>query len=117
MILTDQVDNAEATSRLLLLPDLRLIFDSSPDMYLVLTPDFRIVAASNTYLRATMTKRDEVLGRGIFEVFPDNPDDLNATGVRNLTASLNRVVEGRVSDAMPVQKYDIRRPESEGGRF
>src|SRR5260370_4293009 len=64
-----------------------------------------------------MTQRDEILGRGIFDVFPDNPDEPAATGVRNLRASLDRVREHRVPDTMAVQKYDVRRPESEGGGF
>src|SRR5713101_2576636 len=96
-------------------PDFQALFESAPGLYLVLAPDFKIVAASEAYLRATMTKRDEILGRGIFDVFPDNPDDPAATGVRNLRASLERVLQNRVSDTMAVQKYDIRRPESEGG--
>ncbi len=83
----------------------------------MLTPDLSIVAVSDAYLRATMTKRDDILGKGIFEVFPDNPDDLGATGVRNLRASLRRVLTEKCADTMAVQKYDIRRPESEGGGF
>src|SRR2546430_7035524 len=64
-----------------------------------------------------MTKREKILGHGIFEVFPDNPDDPAATGVRNLRASLERVLRNKVSDTMAVQKYDMRKPESEGGGF
>ncbi|MGH9720552.1 MAG: response regulator [Bryobacteraceae bacterium] len=98
-------------------PDFRALFESAPGLYLVLTPDLRIVAVSDAYLRATMTTREQILGRGIFDVFPDNPDDPAATGVRNLRASLDRVLETKRADAMAVQKYDIRRPESEGGGF
>jgi formate hydrogenlyase transcriptional activator len=98
-------------------PDFRSLFESVPGLYLVLTPDLAIVAVSDAYLRATMTKREDILGRGIFEIFPDNPDDLAATGVRNLRASLRRVFQGKASDTMAVQKYDIRKPESEGGEF
>jgi hypothetical protein len=94
-----------------------VLFESAPGLYLVLTPDFKIVAASGAYLRATMTRREDVLGRGIFEVFPDNPDDPTATGVRNLGASLDNVLRLRAADAMAVQKYDIRRPEAEGSGF
>src|SRR4051812_7936144 len=54
-------------------PDFRSLFESVPGLYLVLTPDLKIVAASDAYLKATMTSRVEVLGRSIFEVFPDNP--------------------------------------------
>ena len=98
-------------------PDFRALFESAPGLYLVLTPALTIVAVSDAYLTATMTKREEILGHGLFEIFPDNPDDPNATGVRNLKASLDRVLTNRVPDTMAVQRYDIRRPESEGGRY
>src|SRR5688572_24429921 len=98
-------------------PDFKALFESVPGLYLVLAPDLKIVAVSDAYLRATKTRREEILGRGLFEVFPDNPDDLTATGVGNLRASLERVLTGRAPDAMAVQKYDIRRPEAEGGGF
>ncbi len=100
--------------------DFRTLFESAPGLYLVLRPDssrFPIVAVSDAYLHATMTTREGILGRGIFEVFPDNPDDLEATGVRNLRASLESVLRDRAPHVMAVQKYDIRRPQSEGGGF
>ncbi|QOZ29748.1 hybrid sensor histidine kinase/response regulator [Bradyrhizobium sp. CCBAU 51753] len=80
-------------------------------------PEFRIAAASDAYLRATKTERAAILGRALFDVFPDNPDDPAADGVRNLRASLERVVQFRRPDTMSVQKYDIRKPEAEGGGF
>jgi PAS domain S-box-containing protein len=95
----------------------RALFESVPDPCLVLDPKLKIVDVNDAYLRATMTKQDEIMGRGIFEVFPDNPADPNATGVRNLRASLNRVLQKKVADTMAVQKYDIRKPEEEGGAF
>jgi signal transduction histidine kinase/CheY-like chemotaxis protein len=98
-------------------PDFKSLFESAPGSYLVLDPELTIVAVTDEYLRATMTKRDEILGRALFDVFPDNPDDVNATGVGNLRASLERVRRDRVPDTMALQKYDIRRPESEGGGF
>jgi signal transduction histidine kinase/ActR/RegA family two-component response regulator/HPt (histidine-containing phosphotransfer) domain-containing protein len=87
------------------------LFQSAPGLYLVLSPSLKIVGASEAYLKATMTKREEIIGRGIFEVFPDNPDDPLATGVGNLHSSLKRVLEKKTADAMAVQKYDIQRPE------
>jgi PAS domain S-box-containing protein len=82
-----------------------------------LAPDLAIVAVSDAYLRATMTRREEVLGRNIFDVFPDNPEDPGATGVANLRASLERVLAVKRPHDMAVQKYDIRRPASDGGGF
>jgi PAS domain S-box-containing protein len=98
-------------------PDFQLLFQSAPGCHLVLNPDLTIVAVTDAYLRATMTRRDHILGRALFDVFPDNPDDPNATGVANLRASLGRVLACKRADAMAVQKYDIRRPEAEGGGF
>jgi len=98
-------------------PDFRQLFEASPGLYLVITPALDIVAVSGTYLAATMTNRSEIIGKGIFDVFPDNPNDLEATGVSNLRTSLERVLQTRRADAMAVQKYDIRRPEADGGGF
>ena len=65
-------------------PDFHTLFEASPGLYLVLDTEFRIVAVTDAYLEATMSRRDEILGRPIFEAFPDNPDDPDASGVRNL---------------------------------
>ena len=59
-----------------------------------------------------MTRREQIVGRALFDAFPDNPDDPEATGVRSLRASLLRVLVRRQEDAMPLQRYDIRKPKS-----
>lgn len=97
--------------------DFKRLFESAPNLYLVLTPDQRIAAASDAYLKATMTRREDILGRGVFEVFPDNPDDPGATGMSNLRNSLERVLRSGAPDTMAVQKYDVRLPEAQGGGF
>lgn len=88
-------------------PDYRVLFERSPALMLVLDPELTIVAVTDAYNAATLTKRAEMVGRNIFDVFPDNPDDDAATGVGNLTASLDRVRKLRKADTMAVQKYDI----------
>jgi signal transduction histidine kinase len=98
-------------------PDFQTLFEFLPGLYLILSPDLKIVAVSNAYLQATLTEREKILGRFLFDVFPDNPNDPKATGVRNLRASLSRVLNDQVPDTMAVQKYDIRRPDSQGGGF
>ncbi len=87
------------------------LFESLPGLYLVLTPDLKIVTASDAYTKATLTTRTSIVGRGLFEVFPDNPDDAAATGVSNLRASLERVRQTAAPDTMAIQKYDMRRPD------
>lgn len=101
-------------------PYFQLLFESAPNPYLVLRPDtpkFTIVAVTDSYLAATNTQRSAILGRGLFEVFPDNPNDASATGVSDLHISLDRVIQERVQDVMGVQKYDIPQRGSEQSGF
>ncbi|TAL66264.1 MAG: response regulator, partial [Legionella sp.] len=92
--------------------DLLQILRSAPDLYLILTPQFDIVDASDAYLKATMITRENAIGRNIFDVFPDNPQDTGATGSTNLLNSLESVLKNKTPDAMAVQKYDVRRDPS-----
>lgn len=86
-------------------------FYATPHPYLLLNPDLRIVDANDCYLAATLTRREDIRQAGMFEVFPDNPDDPNATGVANLNRSLIRVLDTGKLDRMPLQRYDIRDAE------
>jgi signal transduction histidine kinase/DNA-binding response OmpR family regulator len=100
------------------LPDFQALFESGPSVNVVLDPaDLTIVAVSDTYLKATMTKREEIVGRYIFDVFPDNPNDPEADGVAKQLISMNRVRRELVSDTVAIQRFDIRRPEAEGGGY
>ncbi len=101
-------------------PDFRSLFEAVPGLYLVLLPDeprYTIVAVTKAYAAATLTDPDQIVGCGLFEAFPDNPNDPHATGVHNLGASLRRVLTNKKPETMAVQKYDIRRPGSDGGGF
>src|SRR6476660_6295692 len=112
-----QYDNRQTYIPGISLASLMAIFESTPNPYLILDPEFKIVAVNNAYTAATATVREEILGRGIFDVFPDNPNDPNASGVKNLTASLNRALENKKPDEMAVQKYDIPIAGSQDGAF
>ena len=77
-------------------PDFRRILEGLPGQVLVLAPDgprFTILAASDAYLDATLTQRAEIVGKGVFEVFPDmRPRD---HGRRRCADLLQRVVDER----------------------
>ncbi|MGA9047194.1 EAL domain-containing protein [Sulfuricurvum sp.] len=85
------------------------LFEASPHPYLILTADitYRIVAVNDYYLAATGIQRDDVIGKPLFEVFPDNPSDPSVSGVSDLHISLDSVVRYGQTDVMGVQKYDI----------
>lgn len=87
------------------------LFETIPGMFLVLLPDFTISAVTDEYLEATMLNREDIIGKYLFDVFPDNPDDPTADGVSNLHQSLDTVLKTKKSHRMAIQKYDIRRPD------
>jgi signal transduction histidine kinase len=93
------------------------IFESLPGNYLILFPDspqFTIAAVSDAYAKITLNSREHMLGRGLFDVFPDNPDDHGSTGVANLSASLHNVLSRKQPHKMAIQKYDIPLPDGHG---
>ena len=91
--------------------DFKIIFESIPGLYLVLLPDFTIHSVNNAFAEATMTTREDIVGKNLFEVFPDNPDDLTADGVSNMRVSLNFILKNKIAHTMPVQKYDVRKQD------
>ncbi|HEX7046581.1 MAG TPA: PAS domain S-box protein [Gammaproteobacteria bacterium] len=90
--------------------DFRAVFDSLPGLFCIVDPrDYRIIAVSDDFMRATMTTRGNVVGRTIFDVFPGVPGDSDsAESVQNLKASLERVKEFRHADELPVLRYPLR---------
>lgn len=95
------------------MPDFETIFRALPGLYLILTPDLTIVDATQSYLEATMTVREEIIGRALFDVFPDNPQDEHATGTLNLRASLARVHATGRRHVMALQRYDVPSADNE----
>jgi serine phosphatase RsbU (regulator of sigma subunit) len=83
------------------------VFQALPGMVALLTPRLVFVDANEDYLSNSGRSREQLVGRYLFDVFPDRPDDPAATGMRNLEASLRRVVESGERDAMALQRYDV----------
>jgi len=88
-------------------------FDKSPHPYMLIDPGpgLRIIDINAAYAAATFTVRDQIAGKSLFEVFPDNPDDAMADGVSNLYASLSIVAQTGRPHAMAIQRYDVRDPD------
>ncbi|TWI65472.1 PAS domain S-box-containing protein [Pseudoduganella lurida] len=83
------------------------IFRALPAPCVLLSPALEILEASDAFLRATGSTRARVVGRSVFDAFPDNPADPGADGVANLRASLERVLASKAPDTMPLQRYDV----------
>jgi two-component system sensor histidine kinase VicK len=81
--------------------------ETAPNMYLVLSPTLHILTASNLYLQAIGTTKEAIVGKHIFEAFPDNPDLPDADGMFNINASLQEVLRTKQPHYMQVQRYDV----------
>ena len=88
--------------------DYRAVFQALPGMVALLTPDLLFVDANEDYLRFSGRRREDLIGRYLFDVFPDNPNDPAASGARNLEASLLRVLASGERDTMALQRYDVQ---------
>ncbi|WP_218013829.1 response regulator [Rubellimicrobium rubrum] len=89
--------------------DIRALFEAAPTPLLVLAaPDWTIEAVNDARLRVIGSTRESLLGRKHFEGCPDDPDDPQTDGVRNLSASIERVLAMKTTNVMAVQRHAVR---------
>ena len=99
--------------------DFALLFKQTPTLLLILEPtELRILAASDSYLAATMRKRENILGKQLFEAYPADPnDETSLRGTEVLAKSIANAIRTKQPDVMPITRYPIERPAEEGGGF
>lgn len=92
------------------------LFESSPASFLILLPndDFTIVAVTDDYLSDTRTKREDILGKPLFEVFPDNPNVPESHSTKVLAESFRRAMASKSKDTMDIIRYDLPQPDGMG---
>ncbi|MDJ1497492.1 PAS domain S-box protein [Cytophagaceae bacterium DM2B3-1] len=91
------------------------VFQALPDLYLILSVDLVILTASDAFLKATFTKREQITGKFVFDVFPDNPVATGVHAVRNLATSFRQVLATKQPHQLPSQQYDVPLPGKEAG--
>ncbi|KUL33158.1 PP2C family protein-serine/threonine phosphatase [Streptomyces regalis] len=94
--------------------DYEAVFQGLPGMVALLTPELVYADANEDFQRLSGRSRAELVGRYIFDVFPDNPNDPTATGMRDVQASMLRVVATGERDTMALQRYDVEDPTRPG---
>jgi len=94
--------------------DYEAVFQALPSPVLLLTPDLLMADANRAYVQVSGRALAKLLGRHVFDVFPDSPADPTATGTRTVRASLERVLATGERDTMAVQKYAVEVPGRPG---
>jgi len=90
----------------------KIIFEKSPGSLLVKAdfPRFTILAASDSYLTITSSTRESIVGKGFFEVFPEDKDNYdNNTVARNVFTSVAQT--GQKVD-VPNYRFDVYNEET-----
>lgn len=99
------------------LPDFEALFRVSPYPYLLMDRQLNIIGANNAYLKSTGRFESELLGRYVFDAFPENPDDPASTNVAEVRASLLRAIATGEPDTTAFLRYSVPRQTAAGTVF
>lgn len=77
-------------------------------------PHFTILAATPAFLKQTNTLKEVLIGKGLFEAFPEQTAAPDHSGQRNISDSLQYVLQHKAVHHLPVQRYDLK---NEDGSF
>jgi PAS domain S-box-containing protein len=97
--------------------DYETLFQALNTAYIVFAADdplFTIIEENQAHAELAMVQRARVIGRPLFDVFPDVSEEYKKTGKSQLRESIRRVIKTAQPDVLPTLKYDIR---NEQGTF
>ncbi|ALG61940.1 MULTISPECIES: sensor histidine kinase [Citromicrobium] len=82
--------------------------EASPNPYVLMDRDLRLVWMNLAYCAVTMRAREDIIDRKMFDAFPADPD---SESYRQLRESLDHVLETGEPDEIALIRYDIARPD------
>lgn len=94
--------------------DFTTLFKNIPQPIVVISPGLEILAATDSYLEITLQSRENIIGKKLLDVFPDNPESPESNNADKLKESLNKTISSGKTDNLGVLRYDIPKP---GGGF
>ncbi|MFC4294579.1 PAS domain-containing protein [Novosphingobium tardum] len=89
--------------------DFAALFHALPSPYMILDRELRYIDANEAYLSVTGRSRDEIMGRYVFEAFPETAERERLFGDAFRGALAGEPV------VLVRQRFDILRPPAEGG--
>jgi PAS domain S-box-containing protein len=92
-------------------PDFRIVFDASPNAYVLLDRELRFVDANRAYLELTASRLEQLIGRAMFDLFPNDPGQPNNESARVLRESFERVLRTGKQDALAYITYRVAKVE------
>jgi PAS domain S-box-containing protein len=92
--------------------DFRQLFAALPYPLLVLDLDLVIVEANPAYCAILGRRREELLGRSAFALFPGSPGDAATHGANAVRTSMEVARETGQTQVMALQRYDVADPDT-----
>lgn len=92
------------------------IFDNSPDAMLILdidTPVYTILGVNKAYLAITHTRREDLIGRSVFSVFPESHGTHSFHHIELVIDSFEQVIKNKEPYTLNDYRYDIPAPGGE----
>lgn len=86
------------------------IFHSSPNPYVLFTPDLIVADINEAHLQLTDTRREDVIGKYLFDAFPTPQQEIADL----LQSSFDRVKKFKVEDTIHLLRYPIRYSNKDG---
>ena len=80
-------------------------FESSPNPYVLLTPDLRIVSVNRAYEEVTGARRQDIVGQPLFAAFDSGPGSDAPENVRQVRDSLEKARDTRQRDHLAVVRF------------
>jgi PAS domain-containing protein len=91
------------------------LIEDTTDAVLVIDPrpGMHIMDMTRSFEEVTLSKRESICGEDLFKAFPYNPECPDTDGVSNVFNALRTAAETGVSQALKVQRYDVRNAEGQ----
>ncbi|SKB46661.1 PAS domain S-box protein [Daejeonella lutea] len=89
------------------------IFYNSPATMLIIdidAPNYTMLDVNNAYLAATNTTREDLIGKPVFGVFPENPTDNISKNIERTIFSFHQAITSKKAHVMSNYRYDIPIP-------
>ncbi|WP_207435651.1 PAS domain-containing protein [Sabulibacter ruber] len=97
--------------------DLHELFVHIPEALVAIAPDYTVLEATDKYLGLVLRTREQLIGRNLLEAFPDSPSEEDSKNESLLRQSIDRTFREKKTIYFDVLRYDIARPEAEGGGY
>ena len=96
--------------------DLGKVLQALPSNFIVVAPDaaFTVIEISDAFLLAHQARRENIIGRGLFEAFPESAGSQAENGMARLRRALDTVCRTKEPIALELQRYDV--PSADGGQ-